>query len=171
MLRHLPADLRAWVLSSNGFVAYDGGFHLRGASHAPSWHSLAHAWTGPACLHETYPAVLAEDIPFAEDCVGDQFLLRDGAVLRLDISAGTVEDVSRSLAAFQATLDETPESILRLDLVREHERRVAPLEPHQVLAVYRFGGEQDGPPGGLSLTAADRLEVLQFNADFFRGLH
>ena len=83
LLAKLPSDLRGLLEQINGFVQFGGGLHVRGACHDPAWHSLRHAWVGDAAFHRAYPAVRETDVPFAQDCVGDQFLLRDGAVVRL----------------------------------------------------------------------------------------
>jgi hypothetical protein len=86
-LAELPEDLRCVLLEVNGFVAFGGGLHVRGACHEPLWHALGQA----RCFAETYPGVLDSDVAFAEDAVGDQWLLRDGQVLRLHAEHGRVE--------------------------------------------------------------------------------
>ena len=72
----LPTYLQAFLREQNGVVAYFGGLHLRGCVTAPGWHSLAGVWQGERALWRTYAAVQKADIPFAQDCVGNQFLLR-----------------------------------------------------------------------------------------------
>src|SRR3954452_21405654 len=91
----LPKDLRDVLAEVNGFVAFGGGLHVRGACLEPGWHALRHPH-----LAETYPAVLASDVAFAEDAVGDQWLLRDGEVLRLHAEFGRVEPLGMDLDEF-----------------------------------------------------------------------
>ena len=79
----LPQPLRRLLEDTNGFVRYGGGLHVRGACTGPEWHSLRRAWSGEAAFHRLYDGIEETDIPFAQDCLGDQFLLRDDKVLRL----------------------------------------------------------------------------------------
>jgi hypothetical protein len=44
ILDRLPAAYRDFLARTNGYVAYGGGLHVRGACHAPGWHSLRAAW-------------------------------------------------------------------------------------------------------------------------------
>ena len=44
-----------------------------------------------------WPNVNPTWVPFTEDCVGDQFLLRNKDVLRLSAETGEVDDLSMSL--------------------------------------------------------------------------
>ena len=81
-----------FILSdANGFILHEGALHVRGVSFAPEWHSLRAAWRGPSAFHTLYESVLSTDIPFAQDQVGDQFLLRDGRVLRVSAETGEVD--------------------------------------------------------------------------------
>src|SRR4051812_2832298 len=82
VLNRLPADLARLLHEVNGFIAFEGGLHVRGACHRPAWHSLRNAWVGEDAFHRLYDGVQTEDVPFAEDCMGDQFLLREGRVWR-----------------------------------------------------------------------------------------
>jgi len=99
-LARVPEALEELLRSTNGFIALRGGLHIRGACTAPAWHSLAAAWEGPNAIHELYPAVSIADVPFAEDCVGDQFILRAGVVLKLDAELGELFQVSEDLQGF-----------------------------------------------------------------------
>src|SRR5687768_13893517 len=74
MLARLPAEYRRLLGEVNGYVAYHGGLHVRGACSTPEWHSLRAAWFGEEAIHRQFPAVSAEDVPFAEDALGDQFV-------------------------------------------------------------------------------------------------
>jgi hypothetical protein len=91
---------RALLEQVNGFVAYSGGLHVRGAVREPEWHSLRAAWKGREALSVLYPAVESMDVPFAQDAFGDQFLLREGMVYRLFGKTGDVENLDVSLDGF-----------------------------------------------------------------------
>jgi hypothetical protein len=77
ILTRLPSALAETLRMKNGFVSDDSAIHVRGACNEPEWHSLRYAWDGPHSLHELFPSVQVTDIPIAEDCFGDQYLLRD----------------------------------------------------------------------------------------------
>ena len=51
LLRELPGELARMLRSRNGFVAFAGGLHVRGACKLPTWHSLREAWKGEGALH------------------------------------------------------------------------------------------------------------------------
>ncbi len=38
-LNALPEDLKSILKIKNGFIAFAGGFHMRGICEEPSWHS------------------------------------------------------------------------------------------------------------------------------------
>lgn len=112
-MRKLPDDLRSFLEETNGLVAFDGGLHIRGASNEPAWHSLRHVWLGVP-LHTLYPAVQPEDVPFAQDAVGDQWLLRDGQVVRLAAETGDIEPAWQSFGGFLQAVEATPIDTLGL---------------------------------------------------------
>src|SRR5215472_10564262 len=97
ILRDLPSSLVRVLSDINGFILHDGGLHVRGASLTPEWHSLRVAWRGPSAFHTLYERVQATDIPFAQDQVGDQFLIRNGGVLRLSAETGDLEPFADTL--------------------------------------------------------------------------
>ena len=75
----LPDDLRKLLRQVNGFVAFFGALHVRGWCDQPSWHSLSEVTRGPMSLATVYEQVRAEDVPFGQDALGNQFLLiQDG---------------------------------------------------------------------------------------------
>src|SRR5581483_2945881 len=88
VLARLPRDYTDFLQSINGCVVFGGGLHIRGASANPNWHSLRQVWIGEDRLSRLYPGVNADDVPFAQDCFGDQFLLRSGSVMRLHGETG-----------------------------------------------------------------------------------
>ena len=104
ILARIPADYSNLLDRTNGLIALSGGFHVRGACLAPTWHSLRAAWEGPSALHLLFPEVRPSDVPFAEEVCGDQFLLRDGQVVRLASETGEVAPVGSDLLAFLAAV-------------------------------------------------------------------
>lgn len=104
-LRSLPDGIQGLLRENNGFILHDGAFHLRGVCDHPNWHSLRHAWTGDHSFSRLYATVTTSDIPFAEDAFGDQFLWRDGRVLRLFSETGLLDQVAKSLGEFLHQID------------------------------------------------------------------
>ena len=104
----VPAPLAGLLLEVNGVVAFEGGLHLRGICDAPSWHSLEAAMDGDRAFHSRYDGVNLGDVPFGQDVVGDQWLLRDGWVIRLAAEIGEIERLEQTLPEFLAAALEDP---------------------------------------------------------------
>jgi hypothetical protein len=172
ILCRVPALLRDLLGRANGYVAYNGGLHVRGACLAPEWHSLRAVWDGPRALHRLFPAVSADDVPFAEDALGDQFLVRSGVVQRLHGETGKVESLGVDLAGFDVAVREDPIEYLGLHPLERFRAEGGVLEPGQLLSVYPpFVVADSG--AGVSLRpipAADRLGFLASFAAQIREL-
>jgi hypothetical protein len=136
LLNELPPELAALLLEENGFIALRGGLHIRGASHEPSWHSLRAAWLGADGAASRYPTVRATDIPFGQDALGDQFLLREGIVHRLVGDTGQIESLEVSLTEFLARAAADPIEYLNLQPLVRFEQTGQHLSPGQLLNVY-----------------------------------
>ncbi len=163
LLESLPAPVRGLLEDTNGLVAFDGGLHIRGACRAPAWHSLRHVWLGDAAFHARYPDVRPDDIPFAQDAVGDQWLLRDDDVIRLAAETGQVEQLGQTFEEFLAAVDQAPVDTLGLHPLMRFQRDGGALAPGQLLNVY--------PPfcvaesrDGASLRAIPALQRIDFLA-------
>jgi hypothetical protein len=100
VLDRVPRELRTALRARNGCVAYRGAVHVRGACLDPAWHSLRAACEGPTAFPVLYPALSPDDVPFAEELFGDQFILRDGRVLRLTAETGDLEGTAESVEAW-----------------------------------------------------------------------
>jgi hypothetical protein len=107
---------------------------------------LAHlTYTGPALddpeildrLPEELSAALrATDVPFAEDAFGDQFLLREGRVLRLIGELGEVSEAADSLEGFFGGLWSDAEQVLDYQPLLRFREAGGELRPGQLLAAY-----------------------------------
>jgi hypothetical protein len=165
ILAKLPADLAGLLQQLNGFIQFQGGLHVRGACRQPSWHSLRDAWVGVHAFHSLYPAVHPADIPFAEDCLGDQFILRDGRVHRLAAETGELQPLDLGLAEFFHEVQSGPVEFLSLELLLQFQRDGGALEPGQLLAAYPpFCTEQSADGAHLAAISAD--ERRRFLAHF-----
>jgi hypothetical protein len=162
LLPELPAELRGLLTDINGFILHDGALHVRGASTMPEWHSLRSAWLGPQSFSALYPEVLGSDIPFAQDQLGDQFLLRDGAVLRLSAETGEMHQLAESLTAFFKQVELSIEDFLNVGLNHK-------MQPGQLLHAYPpFCCQESG--AGASLEPLPAAEVILFHADLARQI-
>ncbi|HWY41833.1 MAG TPA: hypothetical protein VNX27_13670 [Chthoniobacterales bacterium] len=169
ILSDLPSEYSDTLRKINGFVALDGGFHLRGACDFPPWHSLVAAWRGVEPLHLLFPALLDSDIPFAQDCMGDQFVLRNSIVHRLAAESGTVESMALSWQQFFTSLLANPFEFLQLHPLIQFQREGGRLQPGQLLLAYPpFVTTEAG--GGVALSAVSADERLRFLSDFSRQL-
>ncbi len=161
LLPDLPLDLLGLLTKTNGFILHNGALHVRGACLNPEWHSLRQAWFGPDSFSKLYKEVEATDIPFAEDQFGDQFLMRNGGVFRLETETGQVQPLCESLQIFLSRVEEDIVTFLNVGL--NH-----PLEPGQLLHAY--------PPfcveskSGVSLKPCPASEVILFHADLARQI-
>lgn len=164
VLERLPVSLRRLLQEVNGYIQFGGGLHVRGICAAPDWHSLQWAWTSKDALHRHYPALTPEDIPFGQDCVGDQFLLRSERVIRLQAETGTVEDLGKTLEEFLAAAQATPLETLGMHPLLQFQRDGGVLKPGELLSV--------APPfcvkskNGVSLRAIPAIDRILFLADF-----
>ena len=168
ILARFPAEIVSAFELHNGFVALDGGLHVRGACLGPDWHSLRVAWEGQLALHSLYPAVLESDIPIAEDCFGDQYLIRDGAVVHLSAETGDVEKLDMNWPEFLRHADEDPVEFLMLSQLVRFLGDGGKINPGQLLSVYPpFIAKECVNP---SLRAIPALERRSFLADFAKQI-
>ena len=161
----IPPDMRDLLRLANGFILFGGGLHLRGVCEISDWHSLLRVWTGEDALGNLYPSVHPDDIPFGENSLGDQFLLRAGSVMRLFGETGEIESVGLDLHGFLDLVSENSGELLSLSLLRQFESEYGPLEPGRLLSVYPPLCTREAA-AGVSLRAIPTLERIRFLADF-----
>jgi hypothetical protein len=167
ILSELSIEYFELLRERNGFIAFEGGFHLRGVCDVPVWHSLAEAWRGENSLHRLFPSVRETDVPFGEDCMGDQFLLRESEIYRLSGESGDAESLKCSWRQFFERLTADSFELLRLHPLVQFQRDGGRLEPGQLLSVYPpFVCEESR--NGVSLSAIPATERISFLADFAR---
>lgn len=161
IIRALPQELVTILGEINGFIVHEGAAHVRGACLAPEWHSLRTAMHGPQAFHHLYADVLPTDIPFAQDQVGDQFLLRRGTVCRLAAETGQIEPFCANLRGFLVGMQSNLEEFFNVGLSYQ-------LEPGELLLA--------SPPFCLKESARASLrpcpasQVILFHADFARQI-
>jgi hypothetical protein len=161
----LPGDYRSFLGQMNGCILFNGGLHIRGCANDPDWHSLRRVWIGDDRLSALYPAVHADDVPFAQDCFGNQFLLRSNSIFRLDGETGDIENLEIGWQEFFKGAIADPTKVLSLQLFERFKIDGGSLDPGQLLSVY--------PPlctketaNGVSMKATPMFERIKFLADF-----
>ena len=165
IVEKLPQTYWDLLQQVNGYILFNGGLHIRGAVVSPSWHSLRVAWFGETALHRLFPAIKQQDIPFGQDCFGDQFVLRDGSVHRLQAETGTIESLAMDLETFLLRAQDAPVEFLSLQLLRQFRREGGELKPGELLSVYPpFCTKESGR--GISLRAISASDRIGFLADF-----
>lgn len=136
LLERLPEELRDLLSQVNGFIQFGGGFHVRGVCQEPEWHSLQEAWTGSLALSKLFPGVRETDIPFAQDALGDQYLLRDDQVVHLAAETGEVDELEVDFLTFLHAIQEDPMEALQLMPLEDFWEEGGELEPGQLLSAY-----------------------------------
>lgn len=155
LLRELPPELGTLLNELNGCILQEGALHIRGASRTPEWHSLREVWKGPNALHNFYDALEPGDIPFAQDQLGDQFVLRDGSVFILSAETGELEPFTEDLDEFLEGVSDDIEEFLNVGL--DH-----PLEPGELLmANPPFCFEES--EGGVDLKPRPAAQVIRLH--------
>lgn len=159
----LPDNLVSILKQINGFIQFSGGLHVRGICKEPKWHSIEYALNGKSSIHALFDEVKETDIPFAQDCVADQYLLRNGEVIKLHSETGEIEALNFGLASFFAEVSGNPIEFLGLEpLMQLHNENIA-LNPGQVIHVYPpFCTKQAS--NGVSLKPVDALEAHSYLA-------
>ncbi|MDO9568829.1 MAG: hypothetical protein Q7J58_05540 [Hydrogenophaga sp.] len=171
LLAALPQNLRGLLEQLNGFILHSGGLHVRGVCDSPEWHSLRSVMFGPSALHLAYPALAASDVPFAQDCVADQFVLRAGSVYKLSSETGTLESLDLHLPAFFEKATSSPVEFLGMHPLLRHERESSlPLLPGQVLSVYPPFCTKEAA-NGVSLRPVPVAAALGFLSEFSASIH
>lgn len=164
-LARLPRPLADHLTQINGYIQFHGGLHVRGACLAPAWHSLRDAWEGETAFHQLYPDVKPSDVPFAEDCLGDQFLLRGGQVWRLFAETGELESLEVNFKEFLQEVAKDAVEFLGFHPLMEYEKDGGQLKPGQLLAAYPpFCTEE--AEDGVTVSAVPTDERRRFLADF-----
>jgi hypothetical protein len=165
LLTRLPDPLRSLLSQINGFILMGGALHVRGACKLPAWHSLEEAWIGERSFSTSYEAVDPQDVPFAEDALGDQFLLRDGVVNKLHAETGSIEFLGRSLFEFLEAVQEDPLGELQLEPFISFYRDGGRIQPGELLMAYPPFCTRESE-AGVSFKAVPTHQRLGFLADF-----
>ena len=173
ILALLPRPYATLLRQMNGYIAYCGALHVRGACREPLWHSLRYAWTGDGALHCLYPNLTADDIPFAEDAIGDQYVIRDGIVHHLSCETGDVTSREMDIVDFDAAVRANPFEFLVLGPLQQFIDEGGTLQPGELLSVMPplvINRQSDEPTSVRAIPARERLKWLAMFARKIRDL-
>ena len=169
IIAKVSEDYRRLLTETNGFVLFDGGLHVRGAVLSPEWHSLRKVWFGDFALYRLFPAIEETDVPFAQDCLGDQFVLREGIVHKLDAEVGEIDSLGVDLHTFLQLAQENPVEYLSLEPLLQFMSEDSKLQLGQLLSVYPpFIAEESA--NGVSLKAISMFDRIGFLGDFAKQI-
>lgn len=165
ILKKLPMELSEFYRKQNGLIAYSGGVHIRGCVETPEWHSLRNYWIGNNAFYKTYDKIKKSDIPFAQDCYGNQFLYRKGSISKLYTETGDIEEIATSFNDFINEIIEEPDDYLWLYDFNNFLNEGGEIKPGQLVSVYPpFCSEKSS---SLSLTPISLEERLSFLANLY----
>jgi hypothetical protein len=159
----LPDYLKDFLSRQNGLIAFDGGFHIRGCVLTPKWHSLGYAWDGELKLSALFDNLTPNDIPIAQDCFGDQYLIRDNQIIRLLTETGDLEFLETDFYKFIELVEADPIGILNVVDIDRFD-----LKPGQLLSVippFCIKSKSDR-----SIKPVDSDERIRFLSSFSRQI-
>lgn len=169
LLDLLPPSLASILRTINGFVALGGAIHLRGICQEPAWHSLALVWRGEYALSTLFKNITPDDIPFAEDYLGNQFFLRGDEVYKLTGETGDIANVGLDIAQFLADIAHGGPNIVEMDILQKYWDSGHDLQPGYLLNIY--------PPlctaesqRHIQVAAAPALEEIRYLSDVARQI-
>ena len=125
---------------------------------------MAEVWFGSLALTKLYPAINNRDIPFGQDALGDQFILRGKVVHRLMGETGEVISLNCEFFEFLQSAQNDPQEYLELNPLIQFHNEGGALEPGQLLSAYPPFCVDQGK-SGVSLKAIPTVERIRFLAD------
>ena len=143
-------------------ILYSGGLQLRSHDAQEPLLNTNTFLNGELALYKLYSSINNEDYPIAQDCFGDQFLIRDNLVIKLMAETGDIEEYNCTWEAFLSWVDEDP--IERLDLPDNLK-----LETGKLLFAYPPFCTVEG--SNASIKAIDGMELISFHADFAKQIN
>lgn len=134
IFEYVPDDLAEFYEEINGIVAFQGGLQIRGCVREPKWNSLYEAWKGEKALYKTYENLYEDDVPFAQDCMGDQYFLREEIVWMLEAETGEIHDLEIDFFDFIDEAIEDPVEFLSLHPLVQYLSEDGDMGPGELLS-------------------------------------
>lgn len=114
-MQEIPTEYKRYLESGQPLWLYHGNLQIRGLSVEPRWNNLHRYWLGERAFHKAYNSLLETDIPFAQDCFGDQFILRKEIVFKLQCESDDYEKTGLSFSQWLNWIGENPDERLNVD--------------------------------------------------------
>jgi len=143
-------------------ILYSGGLQIRSKGAEEVILDITTFLSGELALSKLYPLIQADDYPIAQDCFGDQFLIRQNSVIKLMAETGDIEEYNCSWEQFLTWVDEAPED--KLDLPEN-----LTLASGQLLFAYPPFCTKEG--NNAVIKSMDGIELIKFHADFARQIN
>ncbi len=143
-------------------ILYNGGLQIRSEDASEKLLNVKSFLEGDLSLSKLYPSVLPSDYPVAQDCFGDQFLIRNNVVVKLMAETGDIEEYNCTWEEFLSWVKEDPYN--RLDLPEDLE-----LEIGKLLFAYPPFCTKEG--SNAVIKPIDGEELIRFHADFARQIN
>ena len=150
----LPQYLKDFFLKKNGFTIRTGLFHIRGCVLEPKWHSLKEIWYGESKLSNLYQSINKNDIPIGQDCLGNQFFLRNNIIHLLNSEIDEVDNLKIDFRQFIQEINELTDEDIDVKKMQNIE-----LAPGQL--IYSDPPLAFNSPIGYSFKAIDALEQIK----------
>ena len=120
-------------------------------------------------MHRLYPSVRRSDVPFAQDCFGDQFLFRDLQIWQLDAETGEVRNLELTMKELFAALATRPVEFLGLQPLVSFQTQGHTLAPDQGLLCWPPLATREAE-NGLTVQALPKFQQLTFLSDVAQQL-
>ena len=143
-------------------ILYSGGLQIRSESAEIPLLNIQKFLKGDFQLSKLYPQVDITDYPIAQDCFGDQYLIRDDSVIKLMAETGDIEKLNCTWEHFLKWVDEAPED--RLDLPENLN-----LEVGKLLFAFPPFCTKEG--NNATIKPIEGFELINFHADFARQIN
>ena len=171
LAERLPDYLQEFDAEFNGLIAYNGGLQIRSCTQEDSWHSLQRYWTGERSLSKVYPNLLDSDIPFAQDCLGDQYFLRDDEVWMLSGEMGDVMEMELDFNGFIDGAISDPVEFLAMEPLAYYLQTEGALNPGELLHIVPVLSLDESDETAYHIEALAIDERLDWLHEHFRTHH
>ncbi|MCG8388139.1 MAG: SMI1/KNR4 family protein [Cytophagales bacterium] len=161
----LPKELQNFLEQVNGIIAFGGGLQIYGCVKQPDWFSLRTAWNE---LLRTYEQLTSNDIPFAQDCMGDHFVLRNSQVFYMNCETGEIDNLELNFNEFLREAISNPVEFLSLNPLLQYRKDGGTLEPGELLNAYPPFSMKAEPERMYSIKNVPALEQRSYLADFYK---
>ena len=160
----MPKEIQELLSKMNGVRLLDGGLTFYNCTREKVWNALLFAIAGDRALYKTYDQLLPNDLPFAIDCFGDQYIWRQGIVFHLTGDSGEVRSLDFTLDQFIEGISTNPIDFLNLaPFIELTQNRQTTLNQDQLFGVYPpFMMQHEGERTFKAIEAEEVIDYLKY---------